>query len=130
MTEHANVQHLRDAYDAFAKGDLAALTELWQPDIRWHEPGSNQLSGTYEGTDAVFGLFARTFELTENSFRVELLQACADDEHGVTLVRLTGHRGDRHLSTLGAHIVRFDDGRVAEFWEGPSDQAALDAFFS
>ncbi|WP_051683668.1 nuclear transport factor 2 family protein [Blastococcus sp. URHD0036] len=129
MSEHPNLQRMRMAYEAFDKGDLAALDDFWQPDVRWHEPGDNELSGTYEGRDAVLGLFARTMELTEGSFSVELLQACADDEHGLALVRLTGHRGDRHLSTLSAHIVRYSDGKVAEFWEAPTDQAAGDAFF-
>jgi uncharacterized protein len=130
MTEHPNLQRIRAGYEAFDKGDLAALDELWQPDIRWHEPGTGPLAGTYEGRDAVLGLFAQTMELTGGSFRVELLQACADDEYGVALVRTTAHRGDRHLSLLNTHVMRIVDGRTAEFWEASTDPAAMDAFFS
>ncbi|SEO38359.1 nuclear transport factor 2 family protein [Trujillonella endophytica] len=129
MSEHPNAARIREGYEAFGKGDLAVLAELWQPDIVWHEPGNTALSGTYRGTEAVFALFGRIMELTEGSLRGEPLLICADDDYGTALVRLTAHRGDRSLSTLVAHVFRVVDGRTAEFWEGPTDQPALDAFF-
>jgi hypothetical protein len=122
---------MREGYEAFAKGDLATLTEQWRADIRWHEQGAPGLAGDYQGPQAVFGMFARLMEMTENSFRADPVLMCADDEHGTTLVRMTAHRGDRHLDTLVAHVTRFDgDGRLAEFWNAPTDQQALERFFA
>ena len=129
MSEHPNVARMQAGYTAFAKGDLAALTELMREDIRWHEPGDGPLSGDYEGPQAVFGMFGRSMELTENSLRIEPVLVCADDEHGTALVRFTAHRGDRHLDTLVAQVVRFDgDGRLAEFWNAPTEPAVMEAF--
>lgn len=120
---------MREGYEAFAKSDLATLTEQWRSDIRWHEPGSSPISGDYEGPQAVFAMFGRLMEMTENSFRAEPVLLCADDEHGTALVRLTAHRGDRHLDTLVAQVVRFDgDGKLAEFWNAPTDQPVLERF--
>ena len=130
MSEHPNAARIREGYEAFGKGDLAALAELWLPDIVWHEPGNSPFSGTYRGTDAVFGLLGRLMEVTEGSLRVDPLLICADDEYGTALVRITAHRGDRHLSALTSHVFRAVDGRTAEFWEAPTDQAAGDEFFS
>ncbi|MGY1815582.1 nuclear transport factor 2 family protein [Blastococcus sp. SYSU D00820] len=131
MSDHPNLARMREGYEAFSKGDLTTLTELWRDDIRWHEPGGSQLSGTYEGPEAVFGMFARAMEMTENSLRAEALLVCADDAHGTALVRFTAHRGERHLDTLCAHVARFDaDGRLAEFWNAPTEAAAFDAFFA
>ncbi|SFT94879.1 hypothetical protein SAMN05660657_04124 [Geodermatophilus amargosae] len=128
---HPNVSVLLEGYEAFGKGDLDRLAELWTPGVRWHEPGRNLLSGDHTGIDEVFALFRRVLELTEGSLRVaELRSACADDTDGVAVVRLTAHRGDRTLDVLGAHISRFEDGRVAEFWPAYTDQAAVDAFYS
>ncbi|MGY1781772.1 nuclear transport factor 2 family protein [Geodermatophilus sp. SYSU D01036] len=129
MSDHANATRMREGYDAYAKGDLAALTELMREDIRWHEPGDGPLSGDHEGPQAVFAMFARSMELTENSLRVEPVQVCADDEHGVALVRFLAHRGDRHLDTLVAQVFRFGgDGRVAEFWNAPTQPQVMEDF--
>jgi hypothetical protein len=129
VSEHPNLVRSREGYEAFAKGDLAFLTEHWREDVRWHEPGATELAGDYEGPQAVFGMFARIMELTENSFRAEPLLMCADDERGIALVRLTAHRGDLHLDTLAAQVARFDgDGKLAEFWNTPIEQAVLDEF--
>jgi uncharacterized protein len=130
VTEHANVGRLREAYAAFGKGDLDRLTEFWTPDIRWHEPGRNRLSGEYTGPPAVFEMFGRTMELTDGSFRVELRTVFADATDGVTVVRLSGSRGERTLDVLAAHVFRFEGDRVAEFWEAHTDQAAVDEFFA
>ncbi|MGY1737971.1 nuclear transport factor 2 family protein [Geodermatophilus sp. SYSU D00684] len=127
---HPNVARLHEAFEAFGKGDLDRLQELWRPDIRWHEPGQNRLSGDYTGIDEVFELFGRVFVLSEGTFRVELQAAFADDTDGAAIVRITASRGDRHLDVLAADLVRFQDGQVAEFWEAHTDQAAMDAFFS
>jgi hypothetical protein len=69
MAEHPHVTLIRGAYAAFAKGDLDALDDVFAEDIRWHEPGRNQLSGTYDGRTAVYELFGRLMEVTEGSFR-------------------------------------------------------------
>ncbi|MGY1653914.1 nuclear transport factor 2 family protein [Geodermatophilus sp. SYSU D01119] len=129
MTEHPNVARMREGYEAFGKGDLDRVRELWRPDIRWHEPGSNPLAGHYTGVDEVFALFGRLFEITEGSFRAEVRATFADDTDGVAVVRLTAHRGDRDLDVVAAHLFRYEDGLVAEFHEAHTDQAAVDAFY-
>ncbi|MGY1737969.1 nuclear transport factor 2 family protein [Geodermatophilus sp. SYSU D00684] len=129
-TEHPNLARLREAYEAFAKGDLATLTGLWREDIHWHEPVITPLAGDYEGPQAVFGMFARLMELTGNTFRAEPVLLCADDAHGTALVRFTASRGTAYLDTLAAHVVRFDaDGKIAEFWHAPTEPGVLAAFF-
>ncbi|MGY1829610.1 nuclear transport factor 2 family protein [Geodermatophilus sp. SYSU D01180] len=129
-TAHPNVVRLHEAFEAFGKGDLDRLQELWRPDIRWHEPGQNRLSGDYTGIDEVFELFGRVFVLSGGTFRVDLQAASADDTDGVAIVRVTASRGDRELDVLAADLVRFEDGLVAEFWQAHTDQGAMDAFFS
>ena len=44
MTEHPNVELARRGYEAFAKGDLATLTELLADDVVWHVQGGGPLS--------------------------------------------------------------------------------------
>jgi ketosteroid isomerase-like protein len=129
MSEHPHVPLLRGAYAAFAKGDLAALDDVFAEDIRWHEPGRNQLSGTYAGRAAVYELFGRLMQITEGSFRIEVRALLADDDHGVAVVDVSAHRGEESFSVLNTHVSRFAGNRVTEFWEMAGDQHAVDAVF-
>jgi ketosteroid isomerase-like protein len=130
MSEHPNVQHMRDGYAAFGKGDLPALEELITEDVVWHVAGRTPLSGTYEGRTAVFEFFGRTMEITEGSFRAEPLTLLADDHYGCAPVRITAHRGDRHLDVINVQACRLQDGRVVEFWDATTDTEASEAFFA
>jgi uncharacterized protein len=41
-------------------------------------------------------------------------------------VTLTAHRGNRSVEVLNVHLVRFENGLVAEFWDTSTDEDALD----
>ncbi|MGY1822100.1 nuclear transport factor 2 family protein [Geodermatophilus sp. SYSU D00079] len=129
MSEHPNVQRLEDGYAAFAKGDIAALDDLFAEDIRWQEPGRNQLSGTYEGRAAVYQLFGRVMEVTEGSFRLDVRTVLADGDDAVVVCGVTAQRGGQSLDTVNAHIWRFAGDRAVEFREASGDQHATDAVF-
>jgi len=129
MTEHPNVQRMREGYDAFAKGDLDTLRDFMMPDVRWHVPGHTDMAGDYEGVDAVLGFFGRIFERSGGTFRAETIALLADDRYGAAVVLLTAHREDRDLRVQNAQVCRFDGDRIAEFWDTSSDPDALDRFF-
>jgi uncharacterized protein len=131
MTEHPNVARMREGYEAFAKGDLETLRQLWTDDIRWHESGHSEYAGTYDGPDAIFGYFGRLLGLTEGSLRVEPRALLADDSYGAAPVTVTAHRGDRHIEAMQVHLARFDStGRVAEFWNSSTDEDEMDRFLA
>ena len=127
MSEHPNVTRIREGYEAFGKGDIPALDDLFAEDIRWYEPGRNQLSGAREGRQAVYEMFGRLMEITEGSFRLELHTVLADDDHGVAVLGVTAHRGDTSYSVTNVHVFRFTGDRVTEFRETTDDQYAVDA---
>jgi len=129
MTEHRNASRVREGYQAFGKGDIAALDALFAEDIRWHEPGRNQFSGTHEGRTAVYEMLGRLMEVTEGSFRIEPRTVLGDDDHAVAVVDLSAHRGEHSFSVTNVHVFRFSGDRVSEFWETSGDQYAEDAVF-
>jgi ketosteroid isomerase-like protein len=129
MSEHPNVQRMRDGYAAFATGDVAAFQELWSDDIRWHNSGRGEIAGTYEGREAVLAMFVRLAEVTEGTLRLEPHAVLADDEWGCAVLTVSAHRGDQSLRTLDVHTVRLEQGRVVEFWQTSTDPYASDAFY-
>ena len=127
MSEHPHVTVVREAYDAFAKGDLTALDQVFAEDVRWHLPGRNQFSGTYAGPPAVYDMFGRLMAATEGSFRIEVRTVLADDHHALCLVDVSARSGERSFAVTDVHVCRMRGGRIAEFWATAGDQYAMDA---
>src|SRR6266511_3374360 len=86
--------------------------------------------GDYKGIDQVMGLFARLFELTGGTFRLEVHDVLANDEHGVVLATAKAEKGGKTLSDNGVQVFHLRDGKVTESWLHPSDQYEADEFFS
>jgi len=130
MPEHPNATLVRKGYEAFAKGDVAALTQLFSEALVWHVPGRSPISGEYRGRDAVFALFARTAQLSGGTFRVDLHDVLANDEHTVALVRESASRQGKQLDSRETHIFHISNGKVTEFWGFSEDQRIQDEFWS
>ena len=126
MAEHPNVARIRDGYAAFAKGDFAALNDLFADELLWHTGGRNQLAGNYRGRDAVYGFFGNLMEITEGSFHLYLHAVLADDDHGVALTIATASRGGRSISVEETDVMHLRDGKIVEFWTTSFDQYAFD----
>ena len=130
MMAHPNEDLIRRGYEAFNKGDTHTLREVFDPEIVWHFPGRSVLAGDHRGTDAVLGFFGRTMELTAGTFRVELHEVVADDQHTVGLHLATGEREGRTLEDREVLVFHVRDNKVAEAWQYIEDQYAYDEFFS
>jgi uncharacterized protein len=127
---HPHEDLVRRGYDAFARGDTGTLREVFDPGIAWHLPGRSLIAGDYDGVDAVLGLFGRTMELTAGTFRADLHEVVADDQHTVGLHVGRGERGGRTLEDREVLFCHVRDGRIAEVWQYVEDQYAYDEFFS
>ncbi len=130
MADHPNATLLRNGYAAFAKGDMATITEMFSQDMVWHLLGDNLISGVHRGRDAVFAVFARTVELTGGSFKIDLHDVLASDEHAVALSRSTASRQGKQLDVRAVDVYHIRDGKVTEWWSFTEDQRAEDAFWS
>lgn len=127
---HPNEDLLRRGYDAFGKGDMATIAELFADDIVWHVSGENPLAGDYKGRDSVLAFFGKTMELTGGTLKVEVHDILANDEHGVALIRGSAQRGGKNLDDNGVQVFHLRDGKAVETWTHQGDQAATDKFWS
>ena len=60
MSADENTRLAQSGYEAFGRGDMAALAELMADDIEWVSPGDPAVdpnAGTFKGKDAVLGWF-------------------------------------------------------------------------
>ncbi len=99
MADHPNAAQMRRGHEAFNKGDVTALMEMFAADVVWHVAGNNRLSGEHRGKEAVFAAFAKTVGVPPLNFKIELHDVVANDEHAVTLARYTASRQGRPLGS-------------------------------
>ncbi len=130
MADHPNATLLRNGYEAFSKGDMATITELFSEDVVWHLPGNNQLSGVHRGRDAVFAIFAKTTQLSGGTFKIDVHDVLANEQHAVALTRATASRQGNTFDSLDTDVYHVSGGKVTEWWSFAEDQRLTDEFWS
>jgi ketosteroid isomerase-like protein len=100
------------------------------PDILWHVPGHNPVSGDYRGFEEYTQLMpARMAPLARWDFELE--DVMVNGNYVATTWRLQGERKGKIVDLRGAHIMRLNGkGQIVEGWGFTNEQDALDEFFS
>lgn len=111
---HKNEQLIRDAYEAYGRGDMPAVTKTWTDDIVWHFKGTTPLAGDYKGAEKIQEALTEIGKLTNGTFKLEVTKVFADDETGIVLCRSKSTVAGRTFDTLTTHVHRLVDGKVAE----------------
>jgi ketosteroid isomerase-like protein len=132
MAEHPNAQLIRDGYDAFSRGDTTRLSELFAPDIQWHEAGAATvpIAGDFKGHTAVFTMFGKLGELTNGQFHVALIECIADEHQAVAIHETSARRGMHTYTSREAIVFHFLEGKVTDAWHTVPDVEAYDDFWS
>jgi ketosteroid isomerase-like protein len=104
-------------------------TDVISPNIVWHVPGKNPVSGVYRGAKAYLeDMVAKMAPIEE--WIVEVDDVMVNGNMAVTAVRLRGKRKHHRVEMNGAHVMRVENGKVVEGWGFAEDQDVLDEFFS
>jgi ketosteroid isomerase-like protein len=127
---HPNEELVRRGFDAFATGDVDTLRQLFDQDAIWHVPGRSPLSGGHRGLDAILGFLARTMELTGGTFRADVHDVVANDEHAVALYVTRGEYEGRTLESRDVLVSHIRNGKLTEAWLLSADLYAVDEFYS
>lgn len=129
MADHPNAELFRRGYTAFQAGDMDTVRSLFAPDIVWNVPGHNRFSGAHKGVDNVLKLFGENFAETNGTFKVELHDIVANDEHAVALATVLGERHGKKLSDRYTHIAHIKGGKVTETWIFDERPDVVDEFW-
>ena len=124
-----NVALVKRFYDAGPPDDDTQRHSFASPDITWHVPGDNPVSGDYHGYAAVFGGIAERMQPLDN-WQIDVVDVMANADLVVATVHVVAARGTARVETDGAHVFRFDAaGRIVEAWGFTADQTGLDTVF-
>ena len=131
MAEHPIAGRVREALEAFSRGDFETLGSFLAEDVVWHVGGSHELSGDYRGRDAALAYCAEAFALAGGTLQGEPLEILVSDRHAGVFNRVTGERDGRKFDAVFAQALRFDDeGRWTEYWALADLQDEVDAFWT
>jgi ketosteroid isomerase-like protein len=129
--EDAAMKLIRLGYDAFNAHDAEGLRSLFSHDVAQHVPGTGPLAGTYKGVDAVLGYYGQLGELTDGTFRADLVDLHGDGHgHVISVHQLSATRnGVKHVSR-GSILFTFLGDKVTDLLEVQGDLPGFDAFLS
>jgi len=119
-----NTETIRSGYEAFARGDVPAVLEVFAEDIVWDTPESLPNGGVHRGHDGV-GAFFATLPQTWGEFSVEPEEYL---DSGDRVIVRGHHRGKGHngveFAASFAHFWTLRDGKATSFYE-VLDSAAM-----
>jgi uncharacterized protein len=124
-----NAATVRRGYELFNSGNLEGLRQIFAEDVVWHAGGRGRLSGDKRGRDAAFAYFGQLGQETGGTFRAELHDIVANDEHVVGLHTNTARRG-KSLNVKEVLVFHLRNGKVVEAWEHYEDRQTWDEFFA
>jgi hypothetical protein len=119
-----NVALVQDAYDGFAKGDVAPLLGILDENVEWNEaehvttwPGG-PFRGPQATLEGVFGRIAQDFD----GFRVDVnrISAAGDTVLVEGRYRATAKATGKPLDAQVVHVWDFQDGKVVT-WQQYTD---------
>jgi ketosteroid isomerase-like protein len=130
-TDDENMATVRRGYAAFNAGDMATLRELMTADVAQHVPGHSQIAGVYKGIDSVLGLYRKLAELTDGTFRADLIDLHSDGSgHVVALNQITAERNGRTRVSRGSIVFTLVGGKATDLLQLSNDLAGDDEFFA
>jgi len=130
MSADANIKTIMGVYEAFGRGDVAAILDAVTSDVDWAaeaDPAVAPWHGVRHGREAVaafFGEFGSTMEVEEFT----PVSIAANDTDVLSVVqfrarsRATGKTAAMHLH----HFFKFRDGKIA-YYRGTEDTAQTQA---
>ena len=118
---------IREAYAAFARGDLEGYFSACAEDWNFNVPGKSAIAGTYRGKQGLYELAQKAMATTSGTFQEDVEDVLANDLHGVVVARHRFTRDSQQQDYRTVHLYEIRDGKLAACWEHPRDQTTFDA---
>ncbi|MCI0677660.1 MAG: nuclear transport factor 2 family protein [Actinobacteria bacterium] len=122
MEQHPNVTLVRNALEAFGKGEMSDFGEVLAEDVEWHQIGGTTVRGLAE-------MMAQWPAGDDVKFDLELHDVVGNDDHVVALVIAHLTAGDLEITYRTAEVYHVVDGKVTERWAMSDDTEAINTFF-
>jgi uncharacterized protein len=116
-------QVVRDFYAAIEDKSVERVAGLLDPDVIWHVPGQHSRAGIYRGRDQIMALFDGFSRADQRQSEVE--DILCGKRFVMALIHITERKGVPYDGRY-IHVIRTNNGRIAESWHYDEDQSRLD----
>ncbi|HEY4845980.1 MAG TPA: nuclear transport factor 2 family protein [Candidatus Dormibacteraeota bacterium] len=110
------VERVRQAFDAFQRGDLQTVGDSFTEDAVWHGRGSTKFGSDFKGKQATLANimeYAQTFQ----NIKQDVHDILASDGHVAALVTATVSRNGKTYEDHQVFVFHVNDqGKVTEAW--------------
>jgi hypothetical protein len=112
-----NIDVVRDAYEAFGRGDVPAVLGAMTDDIEWHETEGMPYGGLHRGPQAIAENVFGPVNQDIQGFAVTPEEFYADGDEVVAVVRYTGTGVEtgKELDLPVVHAWTVRDNKLARF---------------
>lgn len=116
LTTEQKIAKVRDAFDAFKRGDMQTVSDSFTDDVVWHGRGSTRFGRDFNGKQATMGDIA-DFAQTFQDIRLEIHDILGNDKHVVALVNSSVKRGGQAYEDHQTFVFHVnDEGKTSEAW--------------
>lgn len=110
------VERVRQAFEAFQRGDLQTVGDSFTEDAVWHGRGSTKFGSDFKGKQATLANimeYAQTFQ----NIKQDVHDILASDSHVAALVTATVSRNGKTYEDHQVFVFHVNDqGKVTEAW--------------
>lgn len=112
-----NTQIVAGLYEAFARGDVAAVLGTFAEDIEWHEADGSPYGGRYVGGEAIVGNVLGPVMNDIPDFAASPERVIADGDSVAVIARYTGTGSatGRRIDLPVVHVWTVANGKVVRF---------------
>jgi ketosteroid isomerase-like protein len=112
-----NVSTAQQTYEAFARGDLPAVLENFDPEVEWHAAEGLPWGGLHIGRDSVADNVFGAVLAAVDGFTLDKERYIDSENVVVVLGRYggTGKQSAKPLDAAFAHVWEFEDGKLKRF---------------
>lgn len=114
-----NVQRVRQAYEAFGRGDIPAVLDMLDERVEWNMAEHHTFwpGEPFIGRQAVLeGVFSRIMQTFDSfTLTVERIVGCGDTVLAQVRYRTTAKATGKTLDAQAAHIYDFKDGKCVRY---------------
>ncbi len=130
MSDHPNAALIRRGYEAFGKGDMQTIDEVFDDGIVWHMGGRGPFAGDRTSKKEVFEFFGELAERSDGTFAIDVHDVVGGDDHVAVLSTARASRNGKSLEGQGVDVWHVRDGKAVEFWHFDADPYTVDEFWS
>jgi len=128
-SDHPNRVLSQKLWESVAVGDASGIREVLAPNIRWQTRNEGDLSGVFEGVDAVLDYMASVGERVDK-LRSDLLGIFVNDDGAVIWYTVEANRGAQELRVEHVLVLEIEENRFVRATTVPNDQSQSNSFWT